>query len=76
MGVQIGCNRGSESRRNAGLWVKGRGFESFSLQRRVSREPDFLKRLPHPRVTEVRGKQPESVNQHQTGTPVLRGLPP
>jgi hypothetical protein len=33
--VQIGCDRGSESRRNAGLWEKGRGFESGSLQQRV-----------------------------------------
>ena len=51
-------------------------FEFTSLQRRVSREPDFLKRLPHPRVTEVRGKQPESVNQHQTGSALQRGLLP
>jgi hypothetical protein len=39
IGVQIGCDRGSESRRNAGLWAKGRGFESISLQRRVRSEP-------------------------------------
>jgi hypothetical protein len=35
IGVQIGCNRGCKTRRNAGFRAKGRGFESISLQRRV-----------------------------------------
>src|SRR5690349_20385882 len=30
IGVQAGLDRGSESRRKAGFWVKGRGFESLS----------------------------------------------
>ena len=30
--MQIGCDRGCKSRRNAGVWAKGRGFESISLQ--------------------------------------------
>src|SRR5438477_2889055 len=29
IGVQIGCNRGCKTRRNAGFRMKGRGFESL-----------------------------------------------
>jgi hypothetical protein len=44
--VQIGCDRGCKNRRNAGFQAKGRGFESISLQRRVSCEPAFRDQAP------------------------------
>ena len=57
IGVQIGCDRGCKSRRNAGFQAKGRGFESFSLHRRVYCEPDSSIRAPW----QSRAEEPQRV---------------
>ena len=68
--MQIGCDRGCKSRRNAGFRVKGRGFESISLQQRVSCEPDFLalSTASRSRIPLRKGVHPTSFNPRSSPT--------
>ena len=68
--MQIGCNRGCKTRRNTGFRARDRGFESFSLQRRVSCELDRMR----PRL--LRGRRHDGTRRPRIfdGGPGLREL--